>query len=42
MPKVVSEMPLWQQIVIGAWALGNVVLFVRQVLVAYAAAVGGG
>lgn len=42
MPKIALQMPLWKQIVLGAWALGTVVLFVRQVLVAYTAALGGG
>ncbi|MEN6643175.1 MAG: hypothetical protein ABFE08_12085 [Armatimonadia bacterium] len=42
MPKIDLQMPLWQQIVVGVWALGNVALFVRQILVAYAAALGGG
>ncbi|MHB8993869.1 MAG: hypothetical protein ACYC63_01300 [Armatimonadota bacterium] len=42
MPNVERELPLWAQIAVALWSLGAVVLFVRQILVAYSAALGGG
>lgn len=29
-----QELPLWAQVTLAAWALGCVVVFVRQILVA--------
>jgi len=42
MPDVDRELPLWAQVALAAWGLGCVVFFLRQLLVAYAAALSGG
>ena len=42
MPNVDRELPLWAQVALAVWSLGCVVLFVRQLLVAYTAALSGG
>ena len=35
-------LPLWAQVTLASWSVVVVVVFVRQILVAYAAALGGG
>jgi hypothetical protein len=35
-------LPLWAQVTLAAWSFGVVVIFVRQMLVAYTAALTGG
>jgi hypothetical protein len=42
MPDVERELPLWAQIGVALCSLGVVVVFVRQILVAYSAALSGG
>ena len=42
MPEVEIRLPVWAQMVIGAWLLGLVAMFLRQILVGYMAALGGG
>ena len=36
------KLPLWAQLVAGAWALLAVILFLRQIMLAYLAAIGLG
>lgn len=40
MPEIDLDLPTWRQVVLGLWLLATVALFLRQVLVAYAAALG--
>ena len=40
MPEM--KLPLWVQVVGGAWALLAAILFLRQIMVAYLAALGLG
>lgn len=42
MPEVDWELPLWAQVAGGLWCLLAVILFVRQIMVAYIAALTGG
>jgi len=42
MSAVKTEMPLWAQVAAAGWLLGVVAFFLRQALVAYIAALGGG
>jgi hypothetical protein len=36
------KLPLWAQLVGGTWALLAVIFFLRQIMTAYLAAIGGG
>lgn len=42
MSVVNDELPMWVQIVGGLWCLLAVILFIRQIMVAYLAALTGG
>ena len=41
MPEMTDELPVWVQVAGGVWCLLTVVLFVRQILWAYTALLGG-
>lgn len=42
MSEVNDELPMWVQIAGGLWCLLAVILFIRQIMVAYLAALTGG
>ncbi len=42
MPEVEGKLPLWVQVVGGLWSLLVVIFFIRQIMVAYLAALTGG